>query len=165
MFSQIKACFLKMIELFSLLVIFFIIVGMKIILRDGNFIEVDRYRIERENVYFERNAKRYMLPKTFVDLLSTEKLAEFEGKSFSVLLPKYPLTDEGISLNDLLSNTKDNKTAKNRKEIKLRLETYKETNPFFMELPKLDNKDEDILEKIKRKGLFFKIDVPLKDKK
>ncbi len=151
--------FLKVIFIFSL---FFLLTGSKIILKDGNFIEVSSYRVKDGTVFFEKGRERFVLPLEFIDITSTNRLKEIEGKKLSIFSLNSSILKEKTkdSLFRLKTETPDKTSTKN--DFRIKLETRKETNPFFLEQPVVQQQDETPIERIKKKGLMLKIEVPLK---
>lgn len=151
------------LKVLLLLTLFFLnFSGMKVILKDGNLIEVSNYRIYDGFTRIELRRERLDIPNHLIDIRSTLKLLEIETKGFSIVK----------SYSSLLYYDKDqdnfyfqieNKKEENIKTVpKIKLETRKELNPFFMELPDQKTKDEDFLDKLKKKGIFLKLNIPVK---
>lgn len=154
--------FNKRLKFFVLSFCFFVVTGMKLILKDGNFIDISRYSVVKEKVLFEKNSRKYVLPVVLVDINSTSKLAELEGRQFSVFSLSSTVFKEKKGKSVFLFR-KPISVEKNKKnDFRLRLETRKETNPFLFEQPTTTTQDEDFIEKIKKKGIILKIDVPIK---
>lgn len=144
---------------------FFIFSGMKIILKDGNFIEVSDYRIFDNFIRAEIKRQKLDIPLYLVDLVSTMRLADLERRGFSIL--KNYTSFFYIGHENKSYNLSENSYIEEKKERssppRIKLETRKETNPFFMELPDQKLKDEDFIEKIKRRGIFLKLHIPVEE--
>lgn len=164
MFFKVRILVLicKTLKIFLLIYVFFVATGMKLILRDGNFIEVNRYNVEREKIFFEKNGKKFFISLKFVDINSTKKLAELEGKQFSIFSLSSSILKEKVSDKGLFFRRPALTEKSEKKDFRIKLETRKETNPFLLEQPKPDEQDEDFIEKIKKKGVILKIEVPIK---
>lgn len=145
------------------IIAFFILTGMKLMLKDGNFIEVKRYKIASQKVYFEKDNNRFIIPESIVDVASTKRLEEIEQKPLSVFgLRSTILTEKKGNFNEQFLKRKDKKDIAPKNDFKVKIETRKETNPFLMELPTMQDQSDDVVDKLKKKGVIFKIEVPLK---
>lgn len=132
-------------------------------LKDGNFIEVKRYKIASQKVYFEKDNNRFIIPESIVDVASTKRLEEIEQKPLSVFgLRSTILTEKKGNFNEQFLKRKDKKDIAPKNDFKVKIETRKETNPFLMELPTMQDQSDDVVDKLKKKGVIFKIEVPLK---
>lgn len=144
-------------------VVFFVLTGMKLMLKDGNFIEVKSYRIARQKIYFEKNNSIFIIPESIVDVASTKRLEEIERKNISIFnLRSSILTEKKTDFNEQLFKRQEKKDQSPKNDFKVKIETRKETRPFLMEQPFVQDQSEDIIEKLKKKGVIFKIEVPLK---
>lgn len=145
-----------------LMFIFLIFSGMKLILHDGNFIEVNNFELKQEKIIFKKGSRYFNLPAAMVDMKSTNKLKELESNRISIfnLNTSVLVGKENDKSYFLKDKRQDKISIKN--DFKIKLETRKESNPFFLEQPNPEQQDEDLLEKIKKKGLILKIEVPIK---
>ncbi len=145
-----------------IMLIFLIFSGMKLILNDGNFIEVNDFQLSHKTVTFKKGGRYFNLPPELVDIKSTSKLKELESKKVSIFnLSSSILVGKEKDKSYLLKDQRHNKVSI-KNDFKIKLETSKETNPFFLEQPNPEQQNEDLLEKIKKKGLILKIEVPIK---
>ncbi len=152
------------LKAFFLLMLYFLLVGMKIILKDGNFIEVDNFNHGESHSQLIIHRQKINIPNAFIDLKSTLKLLEIEKKGISVLTDYSAIFYERKDVvKELISIKNEDKEEKKAFPI-LKLETRKDTSPFFMELPDSKMEDEDFVEKIKKKGIIFKFNIPVKSK-
>lgn len=149
------------ILIFSM-VFFSIFCGMKIILKDGNFIEVSKYQKLNDLVRVEIKREKLDIPIYLIDMRSTIRLNEIENKGFSIF-KNYSLLLYEKNQKEIYRFYSDDSEKVDKKAVpKIKLETRKESNPFFMELPDQKLKDEDFIERIKKKGIFLKFNIPVK---
>lgn len=145
-----------------IMLIFLIFSGMKLILNDGNFIEVNDFQLNQKTVTFKKGSRYFNLPPELVDIKSTNKLKELESKKVSIFnLSSSILVGKEKDKSYLFKDKRHNKVSI-KNDFKIKLETSKETNPFFLKQPNPEQQNEDLLEKIKKKGLILKIEVPIK---
>lgn len=151
----------SMKRLFIIVIIFFLTSGMKIILKDGNFLEVANFHIGENYTQVNIRREKINIPNYLIDLKSTIKLYGIEKRGLSIVKSYSSLIyDNKDNYKEMLKAQKEEK--KELKNIpKIKVETRKDTNPFFMELPDIKSKDEDFVDKIKKKGIIFKFNVPV----
>lgn len=141
---------------------FFFTTGMRLFFFDGNFADVDEVFFDSRKVVFKKNGNVYKLDERFVNKELTQKLYGFEKKKISVFksYSSYldTLKDREVDMFHIRSVPLKKNGSNN--ETKVKIEIRKETNPFFVDEM---NKEEDFLEKIRRKGIFFKIQIPVKE--
>lgn len=141
-------------------VIFLLTTGMSVILKDGNYVDVDSYYFRNGKIIFKIKNKIYELNERFVDKDETLKLNYLEEKKITIL-KNYTSFVEKINNNKLSIDAP--KVYKHESDIKVKIEMRKEQSPFFIDG---QVKDENFLEKIQRKGIMIKIQVPvIEDKK
>lgn len=142
---------------------FFIFCGMKIILKDGNFLEISKFEKFSDFIRIEIKREKIDIPVYLIDIKSTMKLMEIESQGFSILKNYSSLIYEKKE-KEIYSFSSDNdeKIGEKKAIPKIKLETRKESNPFFMELPDQKIKDEDFIDRIKKKGIFLKFNIPVK---
>lgn len=142
--------------------LFFVLTGMKLLLRDGNFIEVNSYQLNQKKVTFRKAGKEFILPEELVDIKSTIKLKELETRPHSIFkINSSIFTEKGDNKGIFYKEEKKGKPSV-KNDYRIKLETRKETNPFFLEQPSPVDQNEDVIEKIKKKGVILKIEVPIK---
>ncbi|MCX7991408.1 MAG: hypothetical protein N2999_05180 [Proteobacteria bacterium] len=151
----------KLRVLFLLLIFFLNFSAMKVMLKDGNFVEVSGYKIFNDFIRIEIKREKIDVPIHLIDIKSTLKLLEIESRGFSVL-KGYSSLFYQEKVNSYSFSSEDKKKDYVKSVPKIKLETRKETNPFFMELPDQKFKDEDFIERIKKKGIFLKFNIPVK---
>lgn len=168
--SEIRAFnnfrFNKTLKNLTILIFFvislFLFCGMKIILKDGNFLEVSKFEKFNNFLRVEIKREKIDIPIHLIDMKSTMKLMEIENQGFSIFKSFSSfLYEKNEKTTYNFSTENENDREKNRIP-KFKLETRKESNPFFMELPDQNLKDEDFLNKIKKKGIFLKFNIPVK---
>jgi hypothetical protein len=157
---------LSAMKLIALLCVFFVCSGMKLLLRDGNFIDIKKYSVRSGKVYFDKTGKTYYMPSHLVDLKSTDRLLELGEKKIPLFRAYTSSSSEKTFRNgDILkSKEKSGKKDDVRTGASIKLEANKETNPFFIDFQTDQNKGEDLVDKLKKKGIFFKIQIPVEDK-
>lgn len=141
---------------------FVVLCGMKLMLKDGNFVEVSSYTIRNDKVVFKKRGKNFQLPLEIVDVRSSERLKELEERSFSLFNIQSSIFKNREQKGSFLLQTPVPKGSALKNEYRIKLETKKESDVFFMELPRSNEQEGDVIEKIKKKGVILKIEVPLK---
>ncbi len=155
---------MSVIKSIFLIYLFFLLVGMKIILKDGNFIEVDSFHRGESRSQMTIHRQKINIPNILIDFKATMKLVEIEKKGISIFMDYSTIIFDKKSNYNELVNLQNHKKTENNIVPRFKLETRKETSSFFMELPDSKMKDEDFLEKIKKKGIMFKLNVPVKSR-
>lgn len=141
---------------------FFIFCGMKIILKDGNFLEISKYEKFNDFLRIEIRREKIDIPIHLIDIKSTMKLMEIESQGFSIIKNYSSLLYEKKEKETYNFSSDNEKSLEKNVIPKIKLETRKESNPFFMELPDQKFKDEDFIDRIKKKGIFLKFNIPVK---
>lgn len=142
-----------------ILILFLFLSGMRIILNDGNYIDVDNYYFYNGKLIFKVNNKVFELNENIVDKDSTLKLNYLEQKKIGVIKNYTGFYLQNLDKSNYFLRTPKKDVKKNSdKDTKIRLETRKEKSPFFSD----ENvKEENFIEKIQRKGIMIKIQVPV----
>lgn len=150
-------------KIIIILVLFLSLTGMRIILKDGNFVEVDNYYFYKDKVVIKLGNKIYEINESFVDKDETGKLNYLEQKKISILKSYTSFYLRSIDKKDYYMKQSEKNDRKHRqKDTKIQLETRKEKSIFFSDET---FKDENFLEKIQRKGIMIKIQVPVTEDK
>ncbi|MCX7769613.1 MAG: hypothetical protein N2202_00855 [Proteobacteria bacterium] len=152
--------FFKIIIIFLM---FLLLSGMRIIFKDGNYIDVDNYYFYKDKVVIKIHDKVFEINEILVDKDNTLKLNYLEQKKISILKAYTSFKIEPVDKREFLfKKEQSNLKNSNIKDTKIKLETRKEKTPFFSD----ENiKDENVLEKIQRKGIMIKIQVPVLEEK
>lgn len=146
-----------------ILCLYLLLTGMRIILNDGNYIDVDSYYFHKGKVILKINNKVFELNEGIVDKQSTIKLNFLEQKKIGILKSYTGYYLQNLDKSSyFLKSPKDNVKKNNGNDTKIKLETRKEKSPFFSD----ENiKDENFIEKIQRKGIMIKIQLPVEENK
>lgn len=143
--------------------LFLCLSGMRIILKDGNYIDVNNYYFHRGKIILEINNKFYEISERFVDKENTMKFNYLELKKIGILTNYTALSLQNINKsNYLLKAPKTNIKKDDGKDTKIQLETRKEKSTFFMDQ---SDRDENFIEKLQRKGIMIKIRLPVEEDK
>jgi hypothetical protein len=147
-------------KIIFIVILFIFLTGMRVILRDGNYIDVDDYYFHKNKVVLKFGSKIIEINEKFVDKDSTLKLNYLEEKKINILKSYTSFYPKDVDKTNYLFKKAEKEAAKhsNNKDAKIKLETRKEKSAFFSEET---IKDENFLEKIQRKGIMIKIQVPV----
>jgi len=141
------------------IVFFVLLTGMRIILKDGNYVDVDSYYFYKDKIVFKLGSKIFELNEKYIDKKATMNLNSLEEKKISVF-KSYTSFMDRISNQRELEIEQKVETKKSNTTPKIKIETRKEKNPFFSDEP---TKDENFFEKIQRRGIMIKLQIPVKE--
>ncbi len=141
------------------IVFFVLLTGMRIILKDGNYVDVDSYYFHNDKIVFKLGNKIFELSEKYIDKKATMKLNFLEENRISVF-KSYTSFMDRISNPSKLEIEQKIETKNAFTTPKIKIETRKEKNPFFSDEPK---KDENFFEKIQRRGIMIKLQIPVKE--
>lgn len=146
-----------------LILLFLSLSGMRIILKDGNYIEADSYYFYKNKAIIKFGNKVHEIHESFIDKDSTLKLNYLEQKKISILKSYTSFYIQNIDNQKYFLKQSEKNVKKHKSdETKIRLETRKEKSPFFSDDV---GKNENFLEKFQRKGIMIKIQVPMTEDK
>jgi len=140
-----------------LIVFFLLLTGMRVILKDGNYVDVDSFYFHKGKIVFKVKDRIFELSEKYIDKNATMNLNYLSEKKISIF-KSYTSFLGKISDQKKIEIEQKFETKKNGITPTIKIEMRKEKNPFFSETPR---KDENFFEKIQRKGIMIKLQIPV----